>query len=554
MRAMFRLTAVAILVCSTTLAADDKPTPIAAPDGWSIEAYDGIALSPDSLHVAFVVQRIEHRIAVASTLDPGDVRILDGTEGAGGPFWSPDGQTIAFFRGEEMRAVDLGGKRAWKICDCRGKHGSWGSAGVILYSRAGLKEDGAILAVAENGPGPPHAVTTLDESTNEYFHDWPEFMPDGKRFVFSAIGYQKIDPGRIKNTWKVFLTGLGDRRREMLMDDGDHGAMLDAGTLLFTREDRQLWMLALARGGAPEAQSGAIRAFHTNGSGGYVRAEIIRSTQLAWVDRSGKVLDIVATKGTYTRPRISPDGKLVAYSDRVKLFVRDLLSGSVLATFDSAWGVAWSPNSSQVATAMTIDGKCQIVVADVATSALHSISSRCGQVFDWSRDGRYIATDSAWGHKFDFIAVDGSASVLDRELVQSQPQGWLRFAPDGRSVAFDARAQTGTAPVFYNVYTATTEFRGSDVLHDAQPKLISPTGGDRPAWRADGRELFFVDGERRLWSVPMPGNDRQPEMLFVIPRGDGPFAEYDVSADGTRFVVNREVDDALLYVRFVKHD
>ena len=214
MRAMFRLTAVVMLVCSTTLAAD-KPTSIAAPDGWSIEAYDGIALSPDSLHVAFVVQRIERRIAVASTLDPSDVRILDGTEGAGGPFWSPDGQTIAFFRGHELRAVDLGGKRAWKICDCRGKHGSWGSAGVILYSRAGLKEDGTIFAVAEDGRGIPHSVTTLDETADESFHDWPDFLPDGKRFVFSAQGWRRDDPGgRLRSQWKVVLTDLVSKRRE----------------------------------------------------------------------------------------------------------------------------------------------------------------------------------------------------------------------------------------------------------------------------------------------------------------------------------------------------
>lgn len=553
---MFRsgvVTVAMALICVAAPALEDKPTTIPAPKGWSIEAAEGIALSPDSQHVAFVVSRIVQRIAVASTVHPSDVRILDGTEGGRAPFWAADGHAIAFFRGNQMLAVDLDGRGMRVICQCgAGRHGSWGSAGTILFSGAIRGGESTIFAVSENGGGIPHSVTKLDESAGESAHDWPEFLPDGRRFIFSTVEWRKTDRGYLKGFFEVYRSDLGAGRRELLAPGGEHGAMLDAETLLFLHDDTQLLLLSLARGGTPEALSGNTDAFHTNGSGGYVWAKFVHLKQLVLVDRRGSLLRVIAGKGEYSRPRISPDGRSVAYQERAKLVIREIRSGKLIAEFDQSEraGVAWSPDSKQVATTMILDGKCQLVAADIATKRLRGISPRCGQVFDWSRDGRFIAADSAFGATVDFIAVDGSLSVVNRKLADSEAEGWIRFAPDGRSVAFDARAPVGTAIMGYNVYTTGTEFRGNELLQDAKPRRISPSGGFRPAWRADGGELFFVDGERRLWSAPVNG---RLKMLFIIPRGDGPFAEYDVSGDGQRFVVNRDADDDLVYVRSVKH-
>jgi hypothetical protein len=74
---------------------------------------------------------------------------------------------------------------------------------------------------------------------------------------------------------------------------------------------------------------------------------------------------------------------------------------------------------------------------------------------------------------------------------------------------------------------------------------ISSGGGTAPRWRRDGRELFYIDAERRLMSVPVsvsptfaPGRAtplfRMPDRIGADRRG----YVYDVAADGQRFLVS----------------
>ena len=80
---------------------------------------------------------------------------------------------------------------------------------------------------------------------------------------------------------------------------------------------------------------------------------------------------------------------------------------------------------------------------------------------------------------------------------------------------------------------------------------VSVDGGGYPRWRADGRELYFLSADARLMATTFSTGSRptigRPAPLFearlIAHANRGIFAgyEYDVAADGSRFLINRLV-------------
>jgi len=104
------------------------------------------------------------------------------------------------------------------------------------------------------------------------------------------------------------------------------------------------------------------------------------------------------------------------------------------------------------------------------------------------------------------------------------------FSPDGRWVAYESN-DSGRTEIYVRPYT------GSPVRHQ-----VSTHGGYQTRWSRDGRELFFLSGAS-LWSATVhtsSGFDAEPpQKLFDLPEDieRGPYAPYDVSPDGQKFVM-----------------
>ena len=86
---------------------------------------------------------------------------------------------------------------------------------------------------------------------------------------------------------------------------------------------------------------------------------------------------------------------------------------------------------------------------------------------------------------------------------------------------------------------------------DAERFLISPNGGTRPAWARNGRELFYLDGDGRLTSVPVqatattfrPGAATKildTRYYAGFSRRGQELRAYDVSRDGQRFLMIKD--------------
>ena len=154
-----------------------------APDN---EAVFQFAVSADGQQVAFTTQSsltvgLPRRMWIRR-LDALEARPVEGTDGAYGVFWSPDGRSIAFFAGDqthgELKKVDLVGGPPLKVCEAPGiASGSWSAGGTILFTGS----DGTVHAVDVSG-GNPHPITTLDPSRQEIAHRYPHFLPTGVAF------------------------------------------------------------------------------------------------------------------------------------------------------------------------------------------------------------------------------------------------------------------------------------------------------------------------------------------------------------------------------------
>ena len=108
---------------------------------------------------------------------------LAGTEGASFPFWSPDGRAIGFFAGNKLKRIDVAGGAPIVLADApNARGGDWNADGVILFS-PGVQAP--IMRVSARG-GAVEQVTQPNAGSGPGRHRVPQFLPDGKRFLFSS--------------------------------------------------------------------------------------------------------------------------------------------------------------------------------------------------------------------------------------------------------------------------------------------------------------------------------------------------------------------------------
>ena len=143
-----------------------------------------LAISPDGQQIAFVATSAGRSVLWLRSLESGSARPLPGTDGAAYPFWSPSGRSLAFFSDDsKLKRIDLEGGAARVLASFglpRG--GAWNAAGTILLAPLG---GGAIFRIPDTG-GEPVAVTRL--AASQTAHGFPQFLPDGDRFVYYAAG------------------------------------------------------------------------------------------------------------------------------------------------------------------------------------------------------------------------------------------------------------------------------------------------------------------------------------------------------------------------------
>jgi Tol biopolymer transport system component/tRNA A-37 threonylcarbamoyl transferase component Bud32 len=514
------------------------------------------SVSPDGKRIAFVVRATDGNSIWVRSLDAIQAKPLKGTANVrgGSVFWSPDGRSLGFFGGGKLKTIDLATERVEQLADApAGYGGTWGPDGTILFSPDDL---GPILRVSAKG-GTAQAVTTLDATRQDQAHRWPQFLADGRHFVFmpwnSAISIRSIQ-----------LASLDGGASKTLF--ASQSAALVAGEYLIFVEDRPSRLMAQKLNPATFALDGPPVRIVTDDNvdltwdSGYPRAAasagtLIYSTgkflpsQLTWFSRAGRPAGTVGGPATYYDPTLSLDGTALAVEQRdmntgsTDLWTVDLARGafSRLTTMPGFESVAtWSPDGRRIAFASDDSPAPRMLIRNAnGTGADEVVMEGRSYVTDWSRDGeRLIYVTDGGATRFDVGTYDLTRRVAEPFLRSPFNELRARLSPDGKWMAY-LSDESGPHQVYVRSFP------------DGATKIqISAAGGNQPEWRRDGKELFFLAPDSTLMAATVRMNGTQlvvdaPEPLFQthVDQTQVIRSHYAASVDGQRFLVLAPVGD-----------
>jgi eukaryotic-like serine/threonine-protein kinase len=522
---------------------------VTPPEGAVV--FDTPVLSPDGRQLAFTALdatlTAQLWVRPLGSLDP--VRV-PGTEGAQYPFWSPDGRSLGFFSAGKLRRVELAGGAPQPLADApTARGGTWSRDGVIVFEATNI---GPLLQVPAGG-GVATPVSTLAEG--EASHRFPHFLPDGRHFLYFSVAKKAEDHA-------VYIGALDSPARVRVLERAEGEAHYASGHLLFTRNtiltaqpfDAARRVLAgdpvtIAPGVMAGSNTGSF-AFSASQGGALAYRSGTRAfeSSLRWFGRDGRLLGDLGPPGMYTMPNLSPDGRQAAVT------MADKAGNFDLWVIDLAREVRRRVTSDPVIEALGIwspDGRTLAFYSEAAGPAGNLYRTPAGgagpveplletptPVYpgSWSPDGRelvYVLATAAGSTALWRLPLTGEPTpslYLEAAWSHGQPV----FSPDGRWVAYTSD-ETGRSEVFVQSYPTPGE-----------KVQISTAGGMQARWRRDGRELFYLSLDYTLHAVSMaPGatvEPGRPVALFKTGLGLNPIGfgvhEYDVTADGQRFLVN----------------
>jgi eukaryotic-like serine/threonine-protein kinase len=515
-----------------------------------------MALSPDGRSVAFVATSSGVNRLWVQPLSGAPAQALAGTDGASNPFWSPDSRFLGFFASRQLKKIEASGGPPQNLADAPlGRGGSWSRDGVILF----VPNSRAVVHRVSASGGDATPVTKLDADASEISHRWPVFLPDGRRFLYLA---QSGEAAGEKNG--IYAASLDDGERKLLFHANTNVAYTPPGHLLFygdrallarpfdakslrftgeafpVAEDVQYF--ATFAQAVFSASGPGLLAYQT-GSGG--------ETQLTWLDRSGRPTGTVGAPGQFATPRISHDGTRVAV--RIldpqavgDIWIYDLERGTrTRFTFDPSddFGPLWSRDDSRVVFSSARKSPGDIYQRDSAGTAKEEplLSSNAFEMAqDWSPDGRLLlfqVDDPRKPTQMDLWTY----SVAERKaapFLQSTSNEILgRFSPDGHWIAYVSN-ESGTEEVY------VVPFPGPGGKWQ-----ISTAGGRAPLWTRGGREIVYQAPGDEIMAVEVKSTPTfqagVPKALFKANLRQPPGAQFDVTPDGERFLVNLRPGDQM---------
>jgi len=529
-----------------------------APPGQVLRPEGGLAMSPDGARLAFVAEDNGGNTAIwIRDLDTLGATRLGGTDGATGPFWSPDAGALGYFAGGQLRVLDLrsGTRRALCPASNRPGGGTWTRTGVIVYSPDFLSVP--LFQVSATGGA---CTPATRYRPGESVHRRPSALPDGKHILFNngrtgamSICIAELATGKIIDVRPEGGDAQFVAPDWVLFREGAYGAMyaqrLDLRSLRLIGEPAPLLERVVGVRMLPSyaASSSILVALQMNAE----RQSVV------WVDRRSVIVDSVRAP-TPPAPylgassvALSHDGRRMAFTAAGPLWIydrdRNVATRAHTGTVPGQ-GIlepAWDPGDSLIAYRTLFTGNLTLRLHHLATDTSDSLFTSGMRNFrtpDWSPDGRRIVFQLSAGDSVpnDEIWIYSLATrTAQRAWEASGNLSSPRWSPDGRWLTY-VSDETGGPEVYIRAVSGGAATR------------VSRAGGEFPVWRADGRELYYRVPTGAIMAVAVQLSTRltvsSPTVVLADPPLSRLIRSFQVTQDGRRFVGFGREDPVLFTV------
>ncbi len=487
------------------------------------------AISPDGTRIVFVAgDSLKSRLWVR-TLETLAARPLEGTEDGIQPFWSPDGRSIGFFTGTKLKRVPAAGGEVDELCDVkRARGGAWSRNDQIVFAPS---SDGPLSVIAAAG-GEPRQVTVIDSARGETGHRAPDFLPDGKHFLYSSL------PPR-EGKYRIMIGSLDGAKPESLTATTSGVRYAEPGYLLSLASSQ----LTAARfdassrrmKGPPVVLRDLMVPSNIAGSSGFSVSGngrvsyptfLVTRSKLAWFNPAGGALTATPLEAAeYTGGvALSPDDRRVAIGRAEgialpEVWVGDLERGTI-SRFSQETGINeephWSPDGTLIAYQASTAGPQWFIVRALSGNPQPRSYLASDPAFklltDWSPDGTMLVFDrQAAATRWDLWLQPLEAGAPARPYLQTpfNEQGG-KISPDGKWIVY-VSDESGRPEIYVQSFpTPGSKYQ------------VTTGGGAQSAWTADGRSLTFgVEGEPLVLKIAdiIPG----PEFRLGPMRSVGRF-------------------------------
>ena len=552
-----------------------RPAPQVAPVRVSGEVGADIALavgigssavlSRDGETVVFVGMTTQGTSLYVRRLSELQATLLPGTEGAHSPFFSPDGQSIAFFTAGVLKKVAVTGGATMTICPAPGGRGGWwGDDNTIVFQPSAGPN--AILHRVYGGGGTPAPIGV--QAPNETTQRWPQILPGGR-----GVLYTGNDGSTVWGNASIMVQPLDGSAPKLVLRSGYQARYASSGHLLFMREST-LYAVPFdldrleAAGDAVRVVDGVVGTANTGG----VQFSVADNGTLVYVagradspderiytmEASGKTTVIRAQGAEWFHPRYSPDGSKLAITIRTgpdpDIWIHEPERDLTKFTFEPGADFApvWTPKGDRIAFASTRSDSGPANVYWQRSNGTGPItrlttSPNIQVPYSFDRSGRYLA--------FTERNADSLTDIMILPLEGDDKAGWKAgtptaflntpaneaspaFSPDGKWLAYTSN-ESGTPEIYVRPFPS-----GDD------KRKISNGGGVHPRWSQKKNELFYIviGPQNPVMVVPyrVDGNSfvneapKQWSPQAIQPHGQD--VTYDLHPDGLRIVMGKPPD------------
>jgi serine/threonine-protein kinase len=471
------------------------------------------------------------------------------------PFFSPDGQWVAFFRQTELVKAPVDGGAPIVITQTteRSGGGDWRADGTIVFATTG-----GLYQVSANG-GHPQLLAKPDRQKREKLYAFPEFLPDGQSILFTIAGE---DPANLR---QVALLDLKTLKIKHVLPSGSSARYVPTGHIVFASGprlkaiafdlDRQettglaIDFPDIEIGIAPD-NGAADFAVSASGVLVFLSTPTLEEPRtLMWVDRQGKQELLPVEARPYSYARVSPEGNRVALdvrggTDR-DIWILDLKRLTQVRLTDGPTEdmlPLWSPDGSRVFFASDRQGNFDIYsqAADGASGArLEFASPGFQEPESFVPDGtRLIVYEN---FKDTGVLNMTHPDHIERLLYSEFDDRLGQVSPDEKWIVYESNESGNKFEIFLRPFPNVSDRR----------EKISIDGGRFPLWgRKNSDELYYVnlDGDMMAASVKL-----SPELklggvtkLFTWQKPPAGVSGrlYDISPIDGRFLMTKPATDS----------